>query len=124
MANQTTKTKAVPGKAPAPGAAATDPASQDPATAATESGETDGLTLRGWIIERAGAAGEGPSWFKLAPGGGGWVWDRDKASVFSKREDAKPLVARKRVVDGATVPAGPASNEGAKIVKFDEGADD
>lgn len=95
------------------------PVAADQAAAADEN-----LKLRGYLIERDGSPGEGKSWFQVAPGGGSWTWERDRATVFPKKEDAKPLIAKKKMVEGVTQPAGPASNEGAKIVKFDAGADD
>lgn len=82
------------------------------------------LRLRGYLIEREGSPGEGKSWFQVAPGGGSWTWERDRATVFQRKEDAKPLLLKKKVIDGVTRPAGPAAHEGAEIVKFDAGADD
>ncbi|MCZ8103988.1 MAG: hypothetical protein O9972_39605 [Burkholderiales bacterium] len=103
-------------------AAKTTAAAADKAPAATEpAAET--RTLRGYLIERKEAGGPS-SFFTLTSTPPGWTWDREKATVFEHRDDAKVLLAKKREVDGRSVPAGPASGEGAKIVKADAGADD
>ncbi len=127
MTAQTT-TKAKPGPKPSTTdtakAATTATAATQQESAAASSGEpAPSGTYRGWVIERPGAKGELPSYFRV---GEGWTWDKGRATNFGEREDAKPLIARKRpALDNEPArPAGPASGEGAKIVKFDEGADD
>ena len=108
-----------PEKKPAAPADKPKPAAADQAAAVDEN-----LRLRGYLIEREGSPGESKSWFQVAPGGGSWTWERDRATVFQRKEDAKPLLLKKKTIDGATRPAGPAAHEGAEIVKFDAGADD
>jgi hypothetical protein len=120
-AQTTTKAKAdkTTPAAPAPADTA-NPAPQAPVQAASAGEEGAQGTYRGWVIERPGAKGEQPSYYRV---GEGWTWDKDKATNFAKKEDAKALLQKKRAGDDPR-PAGPASNENAKIVKFDEGADD
>lgn len=123
MAAASTKTepKITPtAKTPAPA-----PVNPEPTTVAAASleGDADEGTYKGWVIERSRNGNEPASYYNVTSG---WTWDKDKATTFGSQSDAKALIRKKRPADGdkPAVPAGPAAGEGAKVVKFDEGADD
>lgn len=120
-ANAKTEPKITPtAKAPAP--APVNPEPTAVAAASLEGDETEG-TYRGWVIERPGSGNERASYYHVTHG---WTWDKEKATRFETEKAANGLMLPKRAAtaDKPSRAAGPAANEGAKAVKFDEGADD